>query len=118
MYCLTFQGYGLITGSMGPVIPFLASQHHTSQTYYTFIFTARSIGGIIGYFLSKIIQRFNVPYLEHKIMFIWGYLCFIFLPIFVLWPTNFGEFTSFLVFGGGHFTVLMVANMCIIEISR
>ena len=42
----------------------------------------------------------------------------IFMIAFVEWKTTLGEFISFSVIGGGHFTIFTATNICVLRVAR
>src|SRR5256885_9316043 len=51
-YFAAFIALGLTTGSMGPTLPNLAEQTHTHLAEISLLFTARSLGYLVGSLLS------------------------------------------------------------------
>ncbi len=47
-YCVAFIAMGLTTASLGPTLPGLAAQVHVSLSAVSFLFTARSLGFLLG----------------------------------------------------------------------
>lgn len=48
IYFVTFVALGLTTGSLGPTLPALATQTHSSLSGISYLFTFRSLGYVIG----------------------------------------------------------------------
>ena len=46
---------GVISGIPGPLIPFLAAKAHVPPTSYSFVFTCRSAGAVLGALFYKIL---------------------------------------------------------------
>ena len=56
MYAFTFFINGVISGTIGPLIPFLAAETHRSETDYSFVFICRSGGALLGAIIYKGLQ--------------------------------------------------------------
>ena len=56
LYSFTLIFYGAIIASPGPIIPFLSAKHSIPETSFTFFFSCRSIGFIVGAVFIKIIS--------------------------------------------------------------
>src|SRR5918911_253187 len=48
IYFASFVAIGLTTGSLGPTLPALAMQTNTSLSQISYLFTARSLGYLLG----------------------------------------------------------------------
>lgn len=53
VYCLTFTFYGCFLSALGPIIPFLAKEYNQPETSFTYLFTCRTVGMLIGAMLSR-----------------------------------------------------------------
>ena len=54
------------------------------------MFTARTIGSLIAFFIYKIIQKGNYQHVEHRIMGSWGIIISFMAVLFVVWKTRVG----------------------------
>ena len=57
IYCFILFNIGCLTGSIGPIIPFLSKERGRPETEYSFLFSARAIGGILGLAIIKYAQK-------------------------------------------------------------
>ena len=103
---------------MGPIIPFLSKDRDKIETEYSSLFVARTVGAVLAFLTMKYLDKNKINLCEHKIIAYNGVINGIFMIIFIKWNTDVGEFISFAVFGGGHYTVLRSINICILEISK
>jgi fucose permease len=55
-YSLSYFVYGLIYTGIGPLIPYLSEKSHQPETSYSFVFTCRAIGMVLGTLACKIVQ--------------------------------------------------------------
>ena len=56
LYCLSFVIYGTFLTGLGPLIPFLAENSNVAETEYSYFFTLRAVGFVIGATLVKFIE--------------------------------------------------------------
>ena len=82
LYCFIFFNFGLLSGSYGPIIPYLSKETHIPETSYSFLFVGRSLGSIIGFLLLKYLQKHYPPNLEHKIIVFYVIADITFLNVF------------------------------------
>ena len=47
-YSLGYLGFGLLIGSLGPFIPFLAEQRHRQEHEFSSLFMARTLGAVLA----------------------------------------------------------------------
>lgn len=55
VYCYTDFINGLVQGTPGPMIPFLAARANVPATSYYFVFISRTVGAVLGALLYKIL---------------------------------------------------------------
>jgi hypothetical protein len=70
--------YGLLSGSLGPVVPYLANARHIPQTSYSFLFIARSIGAPSASSSLNSLQKMKIPRMEHRVIVAWVIADFLF----------------------------------------
>ena len=85
VYAFTDFVNGLIMGTIGPLIPFLAASSHTSATSYYFVFISRSVGSVLGAIIYKTLQCYGVASSHHRVIAITSVLFVSFLFIFEGW---------------------------------
>lgn len=69
-YSSIFLIFGVINGSVGPLIPFLAAESHRLETDYMFIFVAKSAGALITALFYKLLQHFKLTSRYHRIIMV------------------------------------------------
>lgn len=57
VYWLVIMCVGLLEGSIGSVIPFLARSEDKVETEYSFFFVAQAVGGLISYCFLKLLRK-------------------------------------------------------------
>ena len=68
-YWIIFICIGMMGGILGPALPFLAEQSHSSMSQIALLFTARALGNIIGSLISgQLFDRYD----GHKILLLMG----------------------------------------------
>ncbi|EXJ11954.1 MULTISPECIES: MFS transporter [Nitrincola] len=68
-YWIIFICIGMMGGILGPALPFLAEQSHSSMSQIALLFTARAMGNIIGSLVSgQLFDRYD----GHKILLLMG----------------------------------------------
>jgi MFS family permease len=112
-----FFCYGLLSGSLGPVIPYLAKVSNIPQTSYSFLFIARSIGSILGFLLFKSLQKMKIPRMEHRVIVAWVVVDFLFLNIFGYARSTLWESLCLVTFGASRYIVLTAVNLCLIGMA-
>jgi len=55
---------------------------------------------------------------EHRFIVALTLVNVVFMVLFVKWASWMGEFASLAVFGGGHYGVLAVSNICVLAIGQ
>lgn len=56
-YCCNYVVYGLLYTGLGPLIPYFSERTGIVETDYTFLFSCRSFGMLLGALLQKVIQH-------------------------------------------------------------
>lgn len=83
IYCLIYLCNGLLSGTLGPVIPYLSNERNVPETEYSFLFVTRTLGSIAGYVILRFVQRKKYKYIEHKAIIAGLSLILVFLVVFV-----------------------------------
>ena len=117
IYSFTFLCYGLLSGSLGPVIPYLAKQSGLPETSYSFLFVARSLGSIVGFVVFKWLQKQKFSNFGHKVISCHVLIDIVFLNIFSNIRSPFWEFVTWLCMGSSRYCVLTATNICLMGIS-
>ena len=117
IYSFIFLCYGLLSGSLGPVIPYLAKASTLPETSYSFLFIARSLGSILGFAIFKFVQRQKYHRVGHKIIIFHVLFDILFLNIFATIRSPFWEFLTLVCMGSSRYCVLTATNICLIGIS-
>ena len=76
IYSFTDFINGVIVGTAGPLIPFLAASTHRPATSYYFLFISRSVGAVIGAIIYKSMQAYYRASDHHKILGVTSILYF------------------------------------------
>lgn len=64
-YCANYIVYGMIITGLGPLIPFFSANTGIIETEYSFLFSCRSFGMLLGAIFLKLLHKYtNVTY--HK----------------------------------------------------
>ena len=56
-YCFNYVAYGMLVTGLGPLIPYFTERTGIIETDYTFLFSCRSLGMLLGAILQKIITH-------------------------------------------------------------
>lgn len=56
-YCFNYVAYGMLITGLGPLIPYFTERTGIIETDYTFLFSCRSFGMLLGAILQKVIQH-------------------------------------------------------------
>ena len=82
IYSFTDFMNGLIVGTPGPLIPFLAASSHVPPTSYYFLFISRSVGAVVGAIIYKILQCYYITIHHHKVLGVTSVMYFVTLIFF------------------------------------
>lgn len=80
IYTFSFLINGMVSGIIGPLIPFLASEANLSETDYYFVFLCRSGGALLAAIIYRISQNYGLLSDHHRLMGITStaaFFCFI-----------------------------------------
>ena len=116
IYSFTLFNSGLAVGSIGPIIPFLAQQRHKPETEYSILFTARTVGSVLGLITLRLIHRTYQAY-EHKTIAACGIVIALMMIIFIRWQTSMGELFSFFMIGAASYVMVSINSFCLLEVS-
>ena len=111
VYCVTTIGVGANLTSLGPLVPYIAERYGGEIIQYSFLFSARALGYLMGSLLSKLWLKF-LSY--HAINFISSIIMGIMLLLMLFVPSLWLQ-TVFIFFVGmmnAHLDVF--TNMCTI----
>ena len=56
-YCFNYVAYGMLYTGLGPLIPYFTERTGIIETDYTFLFSCRSFGMLLGAILQKVVQH-------------------------------------------------------------
>ena len=82
IYSFTDFMNGVIAGTAGPLIPFLAASSHVPATSYYFLFISRSVGAVVGALIYKTLQCYNLVVNHHMVIGVTSVMFFIALVLF------------------------------------
>lgn len=117
MYAFTFFINGLVSGSIGPLIPFLAVDAHRSETDYYFVFICRSGGALLGAILYKLLQLLDLVSLHHKVLGFTSLLLFCCCIFFNIWNSLFGTGCLLTMFAGINYFQNLAQNCSVLLVS-
>jgi hypothetical protein len=117
MYAFTFFINGLISGTIGPLIPFLAVEAHQSETEYFFVFICRSGGAILGAIIYKILQSAGLVSFHHKVLGFTSLIVFGCCITFNLWKSLFGTGCLLTLFAGLNYFQNIAQNCSVLLIA-
>lgn len=56
-YCFNYVAYGMLVTGLGPLIPYFTERTGIIETDYTFLFSCRSFGMLLGAVMQKVLQH-------------------------------------------------------------
>ena len=116
LYCVTFTFYGATVSAIGPVIPYLADLHRVPEVAFTYVFTCRSVGFLVGAVFVKALTLTKIHH--HAIAAaacVLGGITFIIIPF----TTSFAMYgVYFFVNSVANCTFEIIINMCCLRVHR
>jgi hypothetical protein len=85
---------GVISGTPGPLIPFLAARAQIPPTSYYFVFISRTAGAVLGALIYKILEAKGHVSAHHRVLAVTSTMFFLTLFLFEWWYTPLISMTS------------------------
>ena len=116
IYAYTDFLNGLIVGTAGPLIPFLAANAHIKATSYYFVFISRSVGAVLGAIFYKILQHYGRASYHHIFLGISSIVFALSLLSFQFWESLVGVGVLFGIFVGLNYCQNIALSCCLLMV--
>jgi uncharacterized membrane protein len=115
LYYITFTFYGATVSAIGPVIPYLADRHKVSEVAFTYVFTCRSVGFLVGAVFVKALTLTTIHHAIAAAACVVGGITFVIIPF----TTSFAMYgVYFVVNSVANCTFEIIISMCCLRVHR
>lgn len=116
LYAVSFLIYGASISGIGPYIPYLCAETGLIETDYSYIFSCRSFGMVMGAIITKLLQKKEV--LNHYIIIIASLAVGLFSTLFSITTSTLWLGIWFFLTGVAYSALEVMLNVCIMLINR
>ena len=116
LYAVSFLIYGASISGIGPYIPYLCVETGLVETDYSYIFSCRSFGMVMGAIITKLLQKKEV--LNHQIIIIASLAVGLFSTLFSITTSTLWLGIWFFLTGVAYSALEVMLNVCIMLINR